>query len=97
MKDFESNILSLEDELKDIAEILYDKVNVVSRFEDLDKSIKILEQRNFRQLPSVLKKMKNFAMILYMSGILYNQLEISDKINKKLDKIYALLNTIIYK
>lgn len=89
------NILELEIELKEIADLLYNKLNITSSFEDIDKSIKILEQKNENQYSSIVKKMKNFTRIAYETGILYN---VNDNLYNvfvnKLKKIDEILSTI---
>ncbi|WP_461643833.1 hypothetical protein [Labilibaculum euxinus] len=57
-------------------------------YEDLEKAIKIVEQRNIKQFSSLEKKMKNFCI-----SITNRRLKSAGKIYILLDKIYELLKT----
>lgn len=95
-------ILELENELKEIKELLINKLGIESSFEDIDKSIIILAQRNESQYSSILKKINNFNRMLYETGLLNN---ISDEVYNTLvcklnrvDEILTLLkNKSLYR
>lgn len=55
-------------------------------FEDLDKAIKIVSQKNYSQITSLDKKIKNLSMLLYNRN-----LKNSKTIFNKLDKIHFVL------
>ena len=95
-------ILELKNELKEIKDLLNNKPGIESSFEDIDKSIIILTQRNESQYSSILKKMHNFNRMLYETGLLNN---ISDEVYNTLvcklnrvDEILTLLkNKSLYR
>jgi hypothetical protein len=67
-----SSEIALRYILKEISNILHNQMGINSNFEDLEKSIKIIEQRNINQYPSIIKKMDNLARILYEIGTFHN-------------------------
>ena len=58
-----------------------------NHFEDLDKAIKIVSQKNYSQINSIDKKIKNLSMLLYNQN-----LENSKTIFDKLDAIHFTIN-----
>lgn len=74
-------------------EILLDEIislilseHTTNPFEDLEKAKKIISQKNFKQLPLIIKKLNNFTMLFY------NQRHINDEIIVgKLNEIYDIL------
>jgi hypothetical protein len=55
-------------------------------FEDLDTAIKIISQKNYKQLTSIDKKIRNLSMLLYNRN-----LENRKVIFAKLDEIHFLI------
>lgn len=82
--------------LKDMASMLYSQFKVSSNFEDLDKSIRIIETRNKNHYPSIVKKIRNFTRILYETGAFHNMREEDySKFINKLKEADLLINDII--
>jgi hypothetical protein len=55
-------------------------------FIELEKSLKIVLQKNYNQYPSIIKKLKGIIMVIYGS-----QIKNEEEIIKKLDGIYKIL------
>jgi hypothetical protein len=56
-------------------------------YEDLDKAIKIISQKNLNQFSSINNKLKNLSMMLYNRN-----LDCCKLIFEKLDEIHSLIN-----
>ncbi|MBV7441290.1 hypothetical protein KRX57_07640 [Weeksellaceae bacterium TAE3-ERU29] len=88
-------ILELENELKEIKYLLNNKLEIESSFEDIDKSIMILAQKNESQYSSILKKINNFSRMLYETGLLNNiDDEVYNTLLCKLNKVDEILTLL---
>lgn len=73
---------------KKIEDLLIETINLLEdiHYLDLEKSLKIITQRNYKQYPIVKNKVGDVIMRIYNTSI-YNEKEIVNK----LDEIYKIL------
>ena len=73
---------------KEIQELLLEVILLLGdlKYSDLEKSLNIVSQRNYKQYPSLKNKIGDVIMRIYNTRI-YNQ----ENIIVKLDKIYRLV------
>ncbi|MGV4460442.1 hypothetical protein ACQ1Q5_02790 [Ornithobacterium rhinotracheale] len=79
-------------ELIKLQEILYNEFNSKYRYEDIDNSIKILNQKNKKQYCSIANKINNFSRILYETGVLNN---LNDNIYEEFIKVLKNVEDIV--
>lgn len=85
----------LKMELIKLQEILYNEFNSEYRYEDIDNSIKILNQKNKKQYCSISNKINNFSRILYETGVLNNlNDDIYEEFIKVLKNVEDIVNSI---
>lgn len=83
---------SKESKSQKITDLLIEVLSLIKNevednpFIDIEKSLKIVVQRNFNQYPSVKKKIGNAIMMIYGQRFINKNLII-----KKLDEVYILL------
>lgn len=88
MKNFQNTLAQIEVLLYEVRDLISAEIGKNS-YEDLDKSIKIVSQKNYKQVPAIKDKLKNLSMMLYNRNLNNSKL-----IFDKLDKVYSLLLSI---
>jgi hypothetical protein len=83
--------------LTDVQNILQKNLQIRQDFDDLNKSIKIVEQRNVNQYSKIEKEIENFTRILFETGVLYNlDEETYKRFMNNLNQINNILNNHTY-
>lgn len=85
MKNSQLRHIQLETLLNEVKELISNELGV-NPFEDLEKTIKIVSQKNYNQSQQIRNKLKNLSMILYNRN-----LDCSKLVFEKLDEVYTLL------
>lgn len=86
--------LKLESILNEISDILYNKMNINIHFEDLDRSINIVKQKNTKHYISINKKIANLTRVLYDTGLLYKVRE--DEYEELINKLIEIDSLLIF-
>ena len=85
MKNSQLRHIQLETLLNEVKSLISNELGV-NPFEDLEKTIKIVSQKNYNQSQQIRNKLKNLSMILYNRN-----LDCSKLVFEKLDEVYTLL------
>lgn len=85
MKNSQLRHIQLETLLNEVKSLISNELGV-NPFEDLEKTIKIVSQKNYNQSHLIRNKLKNLSMILYNRN-----LDCSKLVFEKLDEVYTLL------
>jgi Na+/phosphate symporter len=85
MENIQLKYIQVEILLNEVKDMISNEIGN-NPYEDLEKMIKIVSQKNYNHIPAIRNKLKNLSMMLYN-----RHLDCSEFIFEKLDEVYSLV------